>query len=83
MNGTTPLRDALLRIRTEYIEMPDLKLTDRQVQRLWNLPQEVCEAALRVLLTEGFLVQAANGAYVRRGMLRDRVAVLGSFLRAS
>jgi hypothetical protein len=83
MEVTGHVRDALLRIRTEYIEMPDLKLTGRQVQRLWNLPRDVCEAALASLLEEGFLMQSPNGAYVRRGLLRVRAASIQSLLRAS
>ena len=46
MEATGHVRDALLRIQTEYVEMPDLKLTGRQAQRLWNLSHEVSEAAL-------------------------------------
>jgi hypothetical protein len=73
------VREALLRIRTEYVEMPDLKLTTRQAQRLWNLPPDVCDAALTVLVGEGFLARTANGAYVRPGVrevLRFRRASL-------
>jgi hypothetical protein len=83
METTGHVRDALLRIRTEYIEMPDLKLTGRQVQRLWNLPHDVSEAALRSLIGDGFLMQAANGAYVRHGLLRSKGEAVGSLLRAS
>ena len=83
MEATGHVRDALLRIRTEYIEMPDLKLTGRQVQRLWNLSHDVSEAALRLLIREGFLMQAANGAYVLRGLLRSKGEAVGSLLRAS
>ena len=68
MEGTGRLREALLRIRTEYVEMPDLKLTDRQAQRLWNLSKDVCETALAVLVREGFLARAVNGSYVRPGV---------------
>ena len=82
MEATGHLRDALLRIRTEYIEMPDLKLTGRQVQRLWNLPHDVSEAALGSLLKEGFLMRAANGAYILRGLMRAKGEVEG-LLRAS
>lgn len=53
------------RIRTEYIEMPDLKLTVAQVRRLCGLRAEVCEAAVRVLIANGFLYRAANGALLR------------------
>jgi hypothetical protein len=63
--------------------MPDLKLTGRQVQRLWNLPHDVCEAALGLLLSEGFLAQTSGGAYVRRGLLRANIGAFESLLRAS
>src|SRR3954465_3907640 len=68
MEGTGRLREALLRIRTEYVEMPDLKLTARQAQRLWNLSTDVCDTALAVLVREGFLGRAVNGSYVRPGV---------------
>lgn len=54
------------RIRIEYLEMPDLKLTVAQVRRLCGLRAEVCEAAVRLLLANGFLCRAANGALLRR-----------------
>jgi len=73
MEATGHVRDALLRIRTEYIEMPDLKLTGRQAQRLWSLPNEVWEAALAILIGNRFLAQTLDGAYVRHGTLRARV----------
>ncbi len=53
------------RIQTEYIEMPDLKLTVAQVRRLCGLRADVCEAAVRVLIANGFLCRAANGALLR------------------
>jgi hypothetical protein len=80
--NATPVSDALFRIQTEYIEMPDLKLTARQVQRLWNLSHEVSEVALAVLIRNGFLTRAANGAYIRSGARRDGVG-LPSLARAS
>jgi len=83
MEATGHVRDALLRIRTEYIEMPDLKLTGRQVQRLWNLPHDISEAALGSLIRDGFLMQAANGAYVLRGLLKGKGEAVGPLRRAS
>ncbi len=65
MEATPHVRDALVRIQIEYVEMPQLKLTARQVQRLWSLSTEVCEAALSGLLRTGFLTQVSDGAYVR------------------
>lgn len=54
------------RIQTEYLEMPDLKLTPAQVRRLCGLRTEVCEAAVRVLVANGFLHVATNGTLLRR-----------------
>ena len=52
-------------IRTEYDEMPGLQLTFWQAQRLWNLPEELCDGALAVLVTSGFLVRTHDGRYRR------------------
>ena len=60
---------ACARIQTEYIEMPDLKLTTAQVRRLCGLRPEVCEAAVRVLIASGFLRQSANGSLLRRSYI--------------
>jgi hypothetical protein len=57
--------DAVQLIQMEFREMPDLKLTFRQAQRLWNLSQEMCDRALASLLQAGFLVRTKDGAYVR------------------
>ena len=83
MEATPEVRNALLRIQTEYVEMPDLKLTARQAQRLWNLSHDVWESALAVLLTKEFLAQTRDGSYVRYGAMRSRVTVIESLLRAS
>jgi hypothetical protein len=64
--------NALLRIRIEYIEMPDLKLTRAQARRLWNLPQTVCDAALAQLVGSGFLSQTDEGQFLRGGLGRER-----------
>ena len=58
---------ACMRIRTEYIEMPDLKLTLAQVRRLCGLRPDVCDAAVRSLVGSGFLWETADGAFRRRG----------------
>ena len=56
---------ALTRIQVEYVEMPDLKLTLRQIRRLCDLPQDACEAALVVLVSSGFLRQTQGGQFLR------------------
>jgi len=53
------------RIRAEFREMPGLKLTPAQAQRLWNLNDGTCEAALSLLVDHKFLFRTADGAFVR------------------
>jgi hypothetical protein len=59
------IRIALHRIRMEYVEMPEMKLTLAQMRRLLNLPVDVCEVALATLVDSGFLVRRSDGAFVR------------------
>ena len=59
------VQDAVDLIRLEYAETPALQLTFCQVRRLWNLSDELCERALRVLVRSGFLVCTPDGCYGR------------------
>lgn len=61
----TEIREALHRIRMEYVEMPEMKLTLAQMRRLLNLQLEPCEIALATLVDTGFLVRRQDGAFVR------------------
>jgi hypothetical protein len=61
-----PECDTVQLIQMEYAEMPDLKLTFRQAQRLWSLSADLCERALTSLVESGFLVLTSSGFYVRR-----------------
>jgi hypothetical protein len=83
MDATAEVQNALLRIQTEYVEMPDLKLTARQAQRLWHLSHDVWETALAVLIGKQFLAKTRDGAYVRVSAMRARVEGIESLLRAS
>ena len=57
--------DGLLdRIRGEYREMPGLRLTLAQACRLWQLDAETCEAVLRRLIEERFLVRTSTNAFI-------------------
>jgi hypothetical protein len=58
--GTRGLLDL---IRAEYREMPCLRLTKRQMQRLWGLDGNTCDAVVKTLETEQFLRRIAD-AYV-------------------
>jgi hypothetical protein len=64
---------AVERIRTEYAELPGLKLTFWQAQRLWNLSNERCERVLTSLTEARFLVRTHDGGYVRRDAAGARV----------
>lgn len=57
--------DMLQRIRGEYLEMPGLRLTTAQAQRLWGLDRRTCEHALGVLVESRFLSKTRDGAFVR------------------
>lgn len=61
------VRDALSKIRREYVEMPEMKLTLPQLARLLNVPADVCDIALAALVESGFLEQADNGQFGRPG----------------
>ena len=61
----TALADWAQLIRSEYLEMPGLHLTARQVQRLWGLEPVTCDALLEALIEVRFLKRTHAGAYVR------------------
>jgi hypothetical protein len=57
--------DALRRIRAEYLEMPGLRLTLGQAQRLCGIERTLCQAVLDALVSERFLCVKADGTYAR------------------
>ena len=57
--------DVLRRVKGEYLEMPGLRLTMAQAQRLWGLDRSVCDALLGTLVDAKFLFRTRDGAFVR------------------
>jgi hypothetical protein len=57
--------DVLQRVQGEYIEMPGLRLTTAQAQRLWGLDRAACDALLGALVDAKFLFRTRDGAFVR------------------
>ena len=57
--------DVLQRIQGEFVEMPGLRLTTAQAQRLWGLDRDLCDALLGALVDAKFLAQTRDGAYIR------------------
>jgi hypothetical protein len=66
------ISDALRRVKGEYLEMPGLRLTPAQAQRLWGLDRESCHALLGALVDAKFLYKTREGAFSlnRPGSLR-------------
>lgn len=63
--GDTTIEDWLQLIRAEYLEIPGLRLTKQQVQRLWGLDAAVCQRLLAALVDVRFLRCTRHEAYVR------------------
>ena len=57
--------EVLRRIRSEYVEMPGLRLTVAQAQRIFGLDRATCESVLEALVEAKFLRRARDGAFVR------------------
>ena len=52
------------RARAEYLEMPGLRLTSAQAQRLWGLDLRTCEELLAELMSARFLARTRDGSFV-------------------
>jgi hypothetical protein len=59
---TDPLLRAVWR---EYAEMPGLRLTVRQAQRLWATDERHCAAVLERLVAARLLIRTSDGRYAR------------------
>ena len=57
--------EVLQRIQGEYVEMPGLRLTAAQAQRLWGLDRDICSALLGALVDAKFLSQTRDGSFIR------------------
>lgn len=55
----------LWRVRGEFLEMPGLRLTCQQAQRLWGLDDETCTDLLNALVDLKFLIRGSDGQYSR------------------
>ena len=64
-----PLRDDSItplvhRVRSEFLEMPGLRLTPAQAARLWSLDRSTSDRILDGLTSAGFLSRNRHGAYL-------------------
>ena len=53
------------RVRSEFIEMPGLKLTLSQASRLWGLDRATCQQIIDALVESAFLRCTVGGTIVR------------------
>jgi hypothetical protein len=53
------------RLRAEFLEMPGLRLTAAQVERLCGVERTICKAVLDALVDARFLRVSADGVYTR------------------
>jgi hypothetical protein len=60
-----PHHAIIKRIRAEYLEMPGLRLTIEQAQRLCGVDRSMCQAILDALVEAGFLCVKPDGTYAR------------------
>ena len=59
-------RELLARVEGEYREMPGLKLTVTQAERLWGLDRHTCASVLTTLMERRVLKRTTSGTYLRR-----------------
>ena len=64
----------LQRIQGEYAEMPGLRLTPAQAQRLWGLDRKMCDELLNVLVNAKSRSQTRDGSFIRTDGGPRRVA---------
>jgi hypothetical protein len=55
--------EMLRRIYHDYLEMPDLRLSRAQAQRVWQLDEETCTQLLDSLTEDGLLHRSHDGTY--------------------
>jgi hypothetical protein len=53
------------RVRSEFIEMPGLRLTPAQAARLWGMDQDSCQHVISALVRAAFLRWTPAGMVVR------------------
>lgn len=61
----TRIDEVLTRLRAEFLEMPGMRLTREQVQRLCGVEPRPCQTALDWLVDAEFLCVNAHGQYAR------------------
>jgi len=53
------------RVRSEFLEMPGLRLTPAQAARLWNVDAATCQRVISTLVGSAFLRWTPRGTVMR------------------
>jgi hypothetical protein len=61
------MKPTIERLRAEFLEMPGLRLTETQVQKLFGVDEAMCQAVLDALVSVKFLRLNRDGTYARVG----------------
>jgi DNA-binding IclR family transcriptional regulator len=56
-------------VRAEFLEMPGLKLTLAQAQRLWGIDRATCEVLVEELMACRFLARTRDGSFMLRAAM--------------
>lgn len=71
IRGTTGYRmerdSVITRIKSEFVEMPGLRLTTAQAMKLWGLERAECQRVINALVSAAFLQRNARGEVQRAG----------------
>jgi hypothetical protein len=59
------VQDVIERLRAEFVEMPDLRLSAEQVERLCGVEHTMCQSILDALVDAKFLCRKPDGTYAR------------------
>jgi hypothetical protein len=65
--STITIDDAIVRVKSEFLEMPGLRLTTAQAARLWQFDPEFSEAVLTALVSARFLMRTHDATFARAG----------------
>ena len=60
-----PMNELVRRIRSEFLEMPGLRLTVTQASRLWGLDEGACRRVIDALIGSSFLRWTTTGTVAR------------------
>jgi hypothetical protein len=59
------MNELVSRIRSEFLEMPGLRLTVTQASRLWGLQENDCRRVIDALICASFLRWTPSGSVAR------------------